>query len=328
MENEAVKTAEEQVQAEAVEVEETVQAPVETMEDYKAELEASYRKIRPGDIVEGTVVDVNELEVTVDFNYYAPGKIAAAEMSNDPNFSLLNDVHVGDAISATVLSTDDGSGNFVLSRKAANDVLVWSKLNKMMEDRAVIKGKISGIVNGGAIMYVEGIRGFIPASKLDVKYVEDTNAYLNREVEAILITVDEEKKRAVLSCKELLVEKAIAEKNERINKIQPGYVTEGTVEQLMPYGAFVKIGDGISGLLHVSQISDKRIGHPKEALKVGETVKVKITRVENNKISLSIKELLDVTAKEKEPEVEAFNYKEDGKATTDLGSLLSGFKFD
>lgn len=300
---------------------------METMEDYKDELEASYRKIVPGDIVSGSVVDVSEAEVTIDFNYYAPGVIPASEMSDDPNFNLAEAVKVGDTISATVVRTDDGRGNLLLSCKEATDVLAWSKLKQMMEDKKVIHGKIGGIVNAGCIMYVEGIRGFIPVSKLDLNHVDDTNPYLGKEVDAIIITVDEEKKKLVLSVRDVLRQRAVEEKNAKIARIEVGNIVEGIVEKLEDYGAFVNIGDGISGLLHISQIpSNKKLKHPKQVMAVGDKVKVKVQRVQNNKVSLTMKNLEDVTSKEVDEEV--FDYKENGQATTGLGSLLAGFKFN
>lgn len=304
----------------------TVQEKEETMEDYKEALEASYRQIKPGDIVTGTVIDVNETGVTIDFDYYAPGKIAADQMSDDPKFNILTDVQKGEEISATVIKTDDGTGNFVLSKKDANDELAWDRLEQMMQDKTVIHGMIGGVVNKGVIMYVEGIRGFIPASKLAMEYVEDTTSYLNKEVDAIIITVDKEKKRLVLSAKDVLVQKAIEEKNKKIEKIAVGTVVEGTVEQLMDYGVFVDIGDGISGLVHISQISDRRLSHPKQAVQVGDKVKVKITKIKDNKISLSIKEANEVI--NKEVDEETFDYKEEGQAITGLGALLKGIKLN
>ena len=301
-----------------------IQEKEETMEDYKEALEASYRQIKPGDIVTGTVIDVDETGVTIDFDYYAPGKIEADQMSDDPNFNILTDVQKGDTISATVIKTDDGAGNFVLSRRDANDELAWDKLTQMMQDRTIIHGIVGGIVNKGVIMYVEGIRGFIPSSKLAIEYVEDTTSYLNKEIDAIIITVEKEQKRLVLSAKDVLVQKAIEEKNKKIEKIAVGSVVEGTVEQLMDYGAFVDIGDGISGLVHISQISDRRLSHPKQAVKVGDKVKVKIIKVKDNKISLSIKEANEVINKEVDEEI--FDYKEEGQAITGLGALLKGIK--
>ena len=298
---------------------------METMDNYKDELEASFKRAKEGDILRGTVVSVDEKGVTLDLNYFAPGFIPAENVSSDPNFSILEEIKVGDEVSAMVESPDDGNGNVLLSMKEANESLAWSKLKALQESDTVIHGKVGGVVNGGVIMYVEGIRGFIPASKLDVKYVEDTNEYLNKEIDVKIITLDESAKKLVLSAKEILQEKALEERKKKINRIEVGTVVEGVVEQLMDYGAFVDIGGGVTGLLHVSQISDKRIKHPKVVLSVGDKVKVKIIKVADGKISLSMKAANEVKAEEPE---EIFDYKSEGEASTGLGSLLAKIKLD
>lgn len=298
---------------------------VETMEDYKEELEASYRRIRQGDIVTGTVIDVNDQDVTIDFNYYAPGRIPVSELSEDPSFKVMESVFVGDTVTATVVKTDDGAGNMLLSCKDAVKELAWDKLKEAEKTKKVYHGKISGAVNGGCVMYVEGVRGFIPASKLALEYVEEPSEYLNKEIDVQVISVDEEASRVVLSAKELLLAKVMEEKNKKINKYTVGVVLDGTVEQLKDYGAFVNIGDGISGLVHISQISDRRLKHPSQVLKEGDKVKVKIIKIENNKISLSIREACEVTNHEVQEDGPT-GYEDAGEAATGLGALLKGFK--
>ena len=302
------------------------QEKTETMEDYKEELEASYRRILPGDMVTGTVIDITETDVMIDFNYYAPGRIPVSEMSDDPDYKVMEHVKIGDTLTASVIKTDDGAGNMLLSCREANEELVWDKLKDMMENKTVIHGKIGGIVNAGVIMYVEGVHGFIPASKLDLHYVEETEGYLGKEVDAVIIDVEEEQKKLVLSVKDVLIKKALEEKKDKINRISVGAVVEGTVEQLKDYGAFVDIGDGISGLLHISQISDRRLKHPKQVLAVGDKIKVKITKVADGKVSLSMKEANEVINKDMDEEV--FDYKEEGQAVTGLGALFKNLKLD
>lgn len=186
---------------------------------------------------------------------------------------------------------------------------------------------MKGIVNGGAIAYVEGVRGFIPASKLALSYVEDTEEYLNKPLTVRVIDVDKAKKRLVLSAKELLREKADEDRRNKISNIEVGFVTEGTVESLQPYGAFVDLGNGISGLVHISQICEKRIKKPSEAVNVGDKVKVKVIAIKDGKLSLSIKEASDLMAKEVEEEI--FELPESGEeATTSLGSLFANIKLD
>ena len=166
---------------------------MESMNDYKEELESSFREINVGDIVEGTVIGVSEEGVTVDLQYYTQGFVRAADMSNDPTFSLTQDVHEGDAIKAKVLKMDNGSGSIALSRKAAVDVLAWDKLKEMMENKEVITVQILETVKAGVVTYVEGIRAFIPASQLADSYVEDTAAWIDKDVDVRIITCDPEK---------------------------------------------------------------------------------------------------------------------------------------
>lgn len=305
----------------------TTMGTTETMEDYKEALEASYRRIRPGDIVTGTVIDVNDQDVTIDFNYYAPGRIPVTELSDDPTYHVLENVAVGDTLTATVVKTDDGTGNMLLSCKDAAEELAWDKLQEAQKTKKVYHVKVAGAVNGGCVAYVEGVRGFIPASKLALEYVEEPADYLNKELDVQVISVDEGAKRVVLSAKELLLAKVMEEKNKKINKYTVGTVMEGTVEQLKDYGAFVNIGDGITGLVHISQISDRRLKHPSQVLKEGDKVKVKIIKIENNKISLSIREAAELTSREVEEEGPA-EYEDNGAAATGLGALLKGFKLN
>lgn len=305
----------------------TTMGTTETMEDYKEALEASYRRIRPGDIVTGTVIDVNDQDVTIDFNYYAPGRIPVTELSDDPTYHVLENVAVGDTLTATVVKTDDGAGNMLLSCKDAVEELAWDKLQEAQKTKKVYHVKVAGAVNGGCVAYVEGVRGFIPASKLALEYVEEPADYLNKELDVQVISVDEGAKRVVLSAKELLLAKVMEEKNKKINKYTVGTVMEGTVEQLKDYGAFINIGDGITGLVHISQISDRRLKHPSQVLKEGDKVKVKIIKIENNKISLSIREAAELTSREVEEEGPA-EYEDNGAAATGLGALLKGFKLN
>lgn len=305
----------------------TTMGTTKTMEDYKEALEASYRRIRPGDIVTGTVIDVNDQDVTIDFNYYAPGRIPVTELSDDPTYQVQENVAVGDTLTATVVKTDDGAGNMLLSCKDAAEELAWDKLQEAQKTKKVYHVKVAGAVNGGCVAYVEGVRGFIPASKLALEYVEEPADYLNKELDVQVISVDEDAKRVVLSAKELLLAKVMEEKNKKINKYTVGTVMEGTVEQLKDYGAFVNIGDGITGLVHISQISDRRLKHPSQVLKEGDKVKVKIIKIENNKISLSIREAAELTSREVEEEGPA-EYEDNGAAATGLGALLKGFKLN
>lgn len=302
---------------------------METMDDYKDELEASFRRINEGDIISGTVIDVNEEEVTLDLKYYAQGIIKVADLSNDLDFNVMEQVHKGDVIEATVVQTDDGAGNIVLSKKEANDILAWDKLKQMMEDETTVRVRIKESVPSGVVTYLEGIRAFIPASQITLDYVEDTDAWIGKEIEVRVITVDAEKEKLVLSGKAVAREAEAEERNHKISMIVPGTVLEGTVETLMPYGAFINLGNGLSGLVHISQICERRIKKPSEVLKEGQKVKAKVLNTNDNKISLSMKaleeEMVD-TAGVAEEELE--KYTDTESTGTSLGSLLVGFHFD
>lgn len=300
----------------------------ETMKDYEAEINASFRKIDAGDIVTGTVIAVTEEEVTVDLRYYAPGIIRAADYSDDPDCILKEAVQVGDTIEATVMRTDDGEGNILLSKKEANNVLAWDVLKGYLEDESVHTVRVKGIVPSGVVAYLEGIRGFIPASQLSLDYVEDCNPFLGKDLDVRVITVDRDKEKLVLSAKTVLRKQQEEARNHRISMLVPGSVVEGTVESLMPYGAFVNLGDGLSGLVHISQICQKRIKHPGEILKEGQKVKAKILNTNDHKISLSMKALEEemVDTEAQEASAAAVEYSSNEQVTTSLGSLLAGIK--
>ena len=294
----------------------------ETMKDYEKELEASFRTINEGDVIKGTVIDVNEEEVTLDLKYYTQGIIRAADMSDDPDFSLMTDVHEGDVIEASVVKTDDGQGNILLSRREANAVLAWDILEGYMEEKKDVRVKVSEIVNAGAVAYLEGIRGFIPASQLDISYVENLEEYKGKVLDVRVITVDQDKEKLVLSAKEILKEKVKDEHDHKVAMIVPGTVLEGTVESLQPYGAFIDLKDGLSGLVHISQICQKRIRKPSEVLKVGDKVKVKVLNTNDGKISLSMKELEEQQAEEME-NIDVKQYGSDESVGTSLGDLFA-----
>lgn len=300
--------------------------PVESMDDFKEELEASFKKVRQGDLLTGTVIGVSESEVTLDLKYYTEGIIRLADYSSNPDVNLKEEVNVGDEITATVIRSDDGQGHILLSSKEAKDQLAWDKLIGYLEDKTELTVKVGGVVKSGVIAYVEGIRGFIPASKLSLSYVEDLETWLGKEINVQVITADKEENRLVLSARELLRAKANEDRKAMISNVQIGLVTEGTVETLQPYGAFVNLGNGLSGLVHISQISEKRIKTPAAVLKVGDKVKVKVINIKEGKLSLSMKALNDTSAEAIEQEV--YDLPKSESVTTNLGSLFANIKID
>lgn len=203
-----------------------------------------------------------------------------------------------------------------------DDANPWNLVQKYMEEKTVLPVKIEGIVNGGAIAMVEGLRGFIPASRISLSYIENLESCLLTDIEVRVIEADQAKNRLVLSAREILKEKEKKALEEKIASVKVGSVTSGTVESLQDYGAFVRLEDGLSGLVHVSQISQKRVKHPKDVLQTGDTVQVKIIGLKDGKISLSMKALEEV---QEEPE-ERVEIPKSEKIGTSLGDLFKNIK--
>lgn len=207
-----------------------------------------------------------------------------------------------------------------------DDANPWNMVADYLEKKTVLTVKIEGVVNGGVIAMVEGIRGFIPASQLSLSYVENLEDFLLQEIEVQVIEADQADNRLILSAKGLLKAKAKAEKEALIASVEVGSVMTGTVESLQTYGAFIDLGNGLSGLVHISQISDKRIKTPAAVLEVGQSVDVKVIGVKDGKISLSMKALIEPKEEEKEvPEKMELPKSED--IGTSLGDLFKNIKF-
>lgn len=223
------------------------------------------------------------------------------------------------------LEEEDVMSGKVENEETAEELEAWARVRELYQNREEIKVKIGGMVNGGLIAYIDNIRGFIPASQISMDFVENLDEWLGKSLTVRVITCDSARKKLVLSAKVILKEKAEKERQERYAAITVGSVYEGTVESIQPYGAFVDLGNGISGLLHVSQISEKRIKSPEEVIKVGDKVKVKVTKAEEGKLSLSMKAVAaDEAAAEAE---EVFELPKSAPVTTSLGDLLKGIKF-
>ena len=214
------------------------------------------------------------------------------------------------------------------TKRAAEEKISWEGLQQLMDEDTVLSVQIKGVVNAGVIAYVQGVRGFIPASQLSASYVEDLNEWLNKTVDVKIITVDAEQKRLVLSGRVVEQEKAAAEKAAQIDAISVGDIFEGTVEKITSYGAFIRLENGLSGLVHISQMSTKRIKTPNDVMAVGDTVKVKVIQKKEGKLSLSMKALLADDAAEPRYERESVHFKSEGDAATNLGALLADIKLN
>ncbi|MDD3402740.1 MAG: S1 RNA-binding domain-containing protein [Hespellia sp.] len=201
----------------------------------------------------------------------------------------------------------------------------WNRVADYMEKGTILPVRVDGIVNGGAIATVEGLRGFIPASKLSLSYIENLESYLLKDIEVRVIDVDQANNRLVLSAREILKERERESQAAQIASIKVGSVMQGTVESLQSYGAFVRLENNLSGLVHISQISQKRLKSPEEVLKVGDEVSVKVIGIKEGKISLSIKALQDPAHSEDEV-YEKVDIPESENIGTSLGDLFKGIQ--
>ena len=203
-----------------------------------------------------------------------------------------------------------------------DDANPWNVVQRYMENKTTLPVKVEGIVNGGAIAMVEGLRGFIPASRLSLSYIEDLETYLLKDIEVRVIEVNQAENRLVLSAREILREKEKKAMEEKIASVKVGSVVKGKVESLQTYGAFVRLEDCLSGLVHVSQISRKRVKSPKDVLSVGDEVTVKIIGLKDGKISLSMKALEE---RDEEEDIKVEIPKSENIGTS-LGDLFKNIK--
>ena len=206
-------------------------------------------------------------------------------------------------------------------------LLAWRRAEELKESQENITVSITGIVQGGVVADFEGIRAFIPVSKLSLERIDDCNPFLGKEIEVRVFEANIDEDKLILSAKEILKEKQEMIKKKKVSDVKVGQVFHGVVATIKDYGAFVDLGDGLSGLVHISQISHKRIKHPSVVLKEGENVDVKVIDIKDGKISLSIKALMEDPEEQAESEEEVIIPKAE-EIGTSLGDLLKGFKFD
>ena len=297
----------------------------ESMDDYLDELEQSFKRLRNGDMVKGPVIGIGETEVIVDLGSYAEGIVPIDELSNDPKFSIKADIAVGDVVNAMVISPDNGAGQVLLSIKHADNILAWDFLTEAKENAQVFNVKITEAVKGGVVTYLKGIRAFIPASGLAPTYVENTEEFVGKHISVRIIEVDEDDKKLILSAKSVLREEEAKMTEEKMSKIAIGTVMTGKVERLENYGAFVRLPDGLSGLVHISQMSEKRIKHPKEVLSENDEVKVMVIDIKDGKLSLSMTKALESEAVDDTDSIPV-EYSTGDTPTTSFADLLRGLK--
>ena len=242
-------------------------------------------KLTPGSIIEATVVSVDGGRVVVNAGLKSEAFIDAAEFKNE-------EVQVGDEVEVYIESLENGYGESVLSREKAKRAVIWQKLEKIHEDRVTVTGVITEKVKGGFVVEVEGVTAFLPGSLIDLKPVRDTSYLEGKDLPFKVIKMDKKRNNIVVSRRAVMEEESDAERSARIEELEEGQEIAGIVKNITDYGAFVDLG-GADGLLHITDMSWKRIKHPSEVLKVGDEINVKILKFdrEKNRVSLGIKQL-------------------------------------
>ncbi len=269
-------------------------------------------KLETGTIVKGTIVGVRHDEVFVDIGYKSEGVIPLAELAYPAPQTAIDAVSVGQVIEVLVVDNDSADGQVKLSKVQADRLTAWDKLGQAHASGQPVEATITGIVKGGVTAAVFGVRGFIPASQLDLKFVENLEAFVGQTLPVIPIEVDQDKHKAVLSRRQLLTQEKLAHEQELLAKLTVGQTIAGKVSRLASFGAFVDIG-GVDGLVHISDLSWQRIKTPQEIVNVGDEVTVVILKIdaEAKKLSLSLKDV------ERDPWYSAAD-------TLTIGSIVSG----
>ena len=243
-----------------------------------------------GDLVTGSVVKIERDEVLLDIGYKSEGVIPSRELSIRKDVNPADVVALGDEIEALVLQKEDKEGRLVLSKKRAEYERAWNAVEEKFNSGETVEGEVIEVVKGGLILDI-GLRGFLPASLVDLRRVKDLNAYLGTRIEARVIEMDRNRNNVVLSRRVVLEEARKAERQEILSKLKVGMRLKGTVSSIVDFGAFVDLG-GIDGLVHISELSWNHVNHPSEVVKVGQEVEVQVLDVDLNRerISLGLKQ--------------------------------------
>ena len=258
-------------------------------EAFMAAVDATIKYFNDGDIVSGTVVKVDRDEVLLDIGYKTEGVIPSKELSIKHDVDPFDVVRVGDEIEALVQQKEDKEGRLILSKKRAQYERAWGTIEKIKEEDGVVSGSVIEVVKGGLIVDI-GLRGFLPASLVEMRRVRDLQPYVGMELEAKIIELDKNRNNVVLSRRAWLEQTQSEVRQTFLNQLQKGQIRKGVVSSIVNFGAFVDLG-GVDGLVHVSELSWKHIDHPNEVVEVGTPVTVEVLEVDmdRERVSLSLK---------------------------------------
>jgi len=260
-----------------------------TPEELVAAIEESLKDFKEGDILTGTIVKVDRDEVLVDIGYKSEGVVPSKELSIRHDVDPSDVANVGDVIEALVLQKEDKEGRLILSKKRAQYERAWGRIEEIMQQGGTIRGPVIEVVKGGLIVDI-GLRGFLPASLVDLRRVRDLHPYVGQEIEAKIIELDRNRNNVVLSRRAFLEESQSEGRKKFLESLQKGERRKGSVSSIVNFGAFVDLG-GVDGLVHVSELSWKHVDHPSEIVSVGQEVEVEVLDVdlERERVSLSLK---------------------------------------
>ncbi len=252
--------------------------------------ESTFPEINEGQVVHGTVVRVDKDEVLVDIGYKSEGVIPTAELSIRRSVNPADEVAVGEEVDALVLTKEDAEGRLILSKKRARFELAWKRIEGAAESGEPVDGRVIEVVKGGLILDL-GVRGFLPASLVDIRRVQDLDEFLGQELRAKVIELNRSRNNVVLSRRAVLEEERKDQRQRILDKLNPGDVVEGQISNIVDFGAFVDL-DGMDGLIHISELSWSHVNHPSEVLEIGQTVNVKVLDIdrERQRISLGLKQ--------------------------------------
>jgi small subunit ribosomal protein S1 len=252
--------------------------------------ESTFPTINEGEVVHGTVVRVDKDEVLVDIGYKSEGVIPVSELSIRRSVNPEDEVGIGEEIDALVLTKEDAEGRLILSKKRARFELAWKTIEQKAETGEAIDGRVIEVVKGGLILDL-GVRGFLPASLVDIRRVQDLDEFLGQTLRCKVIELNRSRNNVVLSRRAVLEDERKEMRQAILDRLQPGDVVEGQISNIVDFGAFVDL-DGMDGLIHISEISWSHVNHPSEVLEIGQTVSVKVLDIdrERQRISLGLKQ--------------------------------------
>jgi small subunit ribosomal protein S1 len=252
--------------------------------------EATFRTIEEGEVVTGNVVRIDKDEVLVDIGYKSEGVIPANELSIRKSVDPKDEVHLGEEVDAIVMTKEDQDGRLIMSKKRARFEKAWRRIETAAESGEPVEGTVIEVVKGGLIIDL-GVRGFLPASLVDIRRVPNLDEYMGTKIETKVIELNRSRNNVVLSRRAVLEEERKEVRQQILDRLQPGLVVEGQISNIVDFGAFVDL-DGIDGLIHISELSWSHVNHPSEILTIGDTVKVKVLDIDRDRqrISLGLKQ--------------------------------------